>query len=97
MTPEGTTNWTNLTDAQWEAVRQSLPPGSARGANRRTAMRAVINAILYITRRDLAWRKLPKNFPPWQTVYGYYSRWRRDDTWQKVQNALGERRRNGQR
>jgi putative transposase len=93
---EGFRSYPNeLTDAQWEVVRQSIPPSLARGANRRTSMRAVVNAILYITHRERAWRKLPKNFPPWQTVYGYYSRWRQDGTWQRVQNALGERMRNG--
>ncbi|MGO8751413.1 MAG: transposase [Thermoguttaceae bacterium] len=78
----------DLTDAQWDALRQSIPAGSARGANRRTSMRAVIDAILYITHRDVAWRKLPKNFPPWQTAYGYYARWKRDGTWQEIRNAL---------
>ena len=53
---------TDLTDAQWEVVRQSLRP-RRRGANRRTSMREVVNAVLYITRRDLAWRKLPQLSP----------------------------------
>ena len=79
-----------LTDAQWEVVRPLIPPSSARGANRRISMRAVVDAILYITRRDLAWRKLPKRFPPWPTVYGYYAGWRRDGTWRKVRDALGD-------
>ncbi len=83
----------DLTDAQWEVVRQLIPPSSARGANRRTSMRAVVNAILHITHRDLAWRKLPRKSPPWQTVYGYYVRWRRDGTWQEVRSALGAERR----
>ncbi|MGO9115965.1 MAG: transposase [Thermoguttaceae bacterium] len=47
------------------------------------------NAILYVTSRDRAWRKLPKNFPPWKTTYGYYAKWRRDGTWQKIRNVIG--------
>jgi hypothetical protein len=26
------------------------------------------------------------------TVYGYYARWRRDGTWQRIQTALGDER-----
>ncbi len=31
---------------------------------------------------------LPKNFPPWQTVYGYYWRWMRSGLWQRLNEAL---------
>ena len=78
-----------LTDVEWELVRSYLPPSAQRGAKRQTSMRAVLDAILYTTSRDRAWRKLPKSYPPWQTVYGYYRKWQRDGTWEKVQQALG--------
>ena len=31
---------------------------------------------------------LPKDFPPWQTVYGYFARWKRDGTWQRIHDIL---------
>jgi putative transposase len=34
------------------------------------------------------WRLLPKDFPPWQTVYDYYLRWRKNGKWQKIHDAL---------
>ena len=34
---------------------------------------------------------LPKDFPPWQTVYGYFARWKRDGTWQNIHDALRSR------
>jgi putative transposase len=30
-----------------------------------------VNAIFYITASGCAWRLLPHEFPPWQTVYTY--------------------------
>jgi putative transposase len=33
---------------------------------------------------------LPHDFPPWESVYGYFYRWRKDGTWQKLNNALRE-------
>jgi transposase len=37
-------------------------------------MRKLLNAILYVIRGGIAWRLLPLDFPPWQTVYGYFRR-----------------------
>jgi len=35
-------------------------------------LRLVVNAILYVTMTGCQWRYLPKEYPPWQSVY-YYS------------------------
>ncbi len=35
-----------------------------------------MDAILYVNRTGCAWRHLPKDFPPWRTVYGYFAAWR---------------------
>ena len=34
-----------------------------------------MDAILYVVRTGCAWRQLPADFPPWQTVYWYFNRW----------------------
>jgi transposase len=34
---------------------------------------------------------LLKDFPPWQTVYGYFRDWRKDGTLDRVHDALRER------
>src|SRR5258708_33600848 len=49
-----------------------LPPASALGRPRATDMRTVINAILYIASTGCQWRQLPKDFPPYSTVQGYF-------------------------
>ncbi len=33
-----------------------------------------MNAILYVDRTGIPWRYLPHDFPPHQTVYGYFAR-----------------------
>ena len=76
---------TDLTDEQWRAVRPCLPPAPPLGADRRTSMRAVINAVLYRLRARCAWRMLPHDFPHWRTVYGYFRQWQQDGTWKKIQ------------
>lgn len=48
----------------------------------------IINAILYVNRTGCQWRMLSKDFPPWQTVYGYYWRWTQSGLWERVNEAL---------
>jgi putative transposase len=31
---------------------------------------------------------LPKDFPPWQTVYGYFATWKRAGVWQQIHDTL---------
>ncbi|WP_083781474.1 transposase [Nitrosococcus watsonii] len=39
-------------------------------------------------RSGFQWGILPKYFPPWQTVYGYFPFWHKDGTWARIHNAL---------
>ena len=65
---------TDLNDKKWEIILPLLPAALLGGRPRKTSLRKVINAILYITRSGCAWRLLPHEFPAWSTVYGYYRR-----------------------
>ena len=46
---------------------------------------------MYLDRTGCAWRYLPADFPPWQTVYGYFAAWRDDGTLTRLHDALRER------
>nr|WP_221891576.1 transposase [Microbispora sp. KK1-11] len=52
-----------------------------------------MNAISYWLRADCAWRLLPHDFPPWQTVYHYWRQWRNEARWEHILAALRERER----
>lgn len=78
----------DVSDIEWRMIVGLIPPSPPIGDDRRTSMRAVVNAIFYISRGGCAWRMLPKDFPPWQTVYGYFARWKRDGTWQRIHDTL---------
>jgi transposase len=43
---------------------------------------------LYLDRTGCAWRYLPVDFPPWQTVYGYFAAWRDDGTLARLREQL---------
>jgi putative transposase len=77
----------DVTNRQWQLLRQLLPQRSRLG-RRPIDRRRIINAILYVVRTGCQWRLLPKNFPKWSTVYGIFRKWRNDGTWQKIHDAL---------
>jgi putative transposase len=78
---------TNLTDEQWEIIEPLLPARKKLGrpaADRR----GIIDALLYGARAGGAWRLLPKDFAPWQTVYGYFWRWSDAGLWDLINETL---------
>jgi|SRR5947199_6854153 len=79
---------TDLTDAQWRRVAALLPAPAPTGHPRVTDLRRLLDGIFYVAKSGCGWRLLPHDFPPWQTVYGYYRRWRRDGTLERIHDAL---------
>jgi putative transposase len=82
---------TDLTDDQWEAISRLIPAASPGGRPRSVNMRQVLNAIFYIVRAGCAWRMLPKDYPPWETVYYYFARFKKDGTWERINELLRKR------
>jgi putative transposase len=78
---------TDLTDEQF-ALLGPLLPRPKRTGRPPADLREVLNAILYLVRTGCQWRMLPKDFPPWSTVHTWYRRWRRDGTWERINEAL---------
>ncbi len=83
----------DLTDRQWAIIEPLLPetvPAAPGGRPPLHAKREVVNAILYLTRAGCAWRMLPRDLPPWRTVYGYFVLWRDDGTLDLIHDTLRE-------
>jgi len=83
----------DLSDAEWAILAPLLPPAAARGRPRKWSLRIILDGIFYILRGGCAWRMLPGDFPPWQTVYHYFRQWRLDGTWEYMNTVLRERER----
>lgn len=66
----------DLTDREWSLIAAFLPEARRLGRPRTTDLRAVVNALLYMATTGCQWRMLPKDFPPFTTVQGYFYDWR---------------------
>ncbi len=78
----------DLTEAQWEIIKDLIPAPSRRGRKRKVEMRWVVNAILYIVVGGVSWRMLPLEYPNWKSVYHYFRQFRLDGTWQRLHDTL---------
>ena len=81
----------DMTDAEWRLIARRLPPRRRLGRPREVDLRQVIEAILFILSTGCQWRALPREFPPYSTVQGYFYAWRDTGLWQRIVRALVRR------
>jgi len=77
-----------MTDAEWALIEPFMPRPSPVGRPRATDLRAVVDAMLYMAATGCQWRQIPKEYPPYSTVQGYFYRWSREGTWVRINHAL---------
>ena len=78
---------TDLKYTEWLLLLEYFPHNKM-GRPRTWEYWQIIDAILYVNRTGCQWRMLPKDFPPWQTVYGYYWRWNQSELWERINAVL---------
>jgi putative transposase len=78
---------TDLKYTEWQLISDFFP-ANHKGRPRKWEMWQIINAILYVVRTGCQWRMMPKDLPPWQTVYGYFRRWKKQGLWERINAAL---------
>jgi len=79
----------DLSAAEFAAFAPHLPPQhNSRGRPRQVDLHEILNALSYWLRSGCQWRLLPKDFPPWKTVYSYYWRWCQAGIWYHLHQAL---------
>jgi transposase len=80
---------TDLTDSAWKVIQEILNDKRKR----KYSLRAIFNALRYVTKTGCQWRQLPNDLPPWPLCYYYFWKWRNNGTWEKINKALVKRRR----
>ena len=78
----------DLTDQEWALIAPLIPQVKATARPRKTSMRDVADAILYIASAGCAWRMLPNDFPPVSTVRYYFYGWRDNGIFEMISHLL---------
>jgi putative transposase len=96
VTPPRRRYATDLTEREWALLAPLIPAPKPGGRPARHDRRELVNAMLYWLRAGCAWRLLPHDFPPWQTVYHYWRVWRQQGRWEPILARLREQERRRQ-
>ena len=77
-----------LSDAQWGLIEAFMPSSEGKRGNRFRDHRTIVEGVVYRFRTGIAWRDLPAEFGPWQTVWKRHRRFSEDGTWDQIHSAL---------
>jgi transposase len=77
-----------LTDSEWEQVRHLFDPPGKMGRPPKYPRRQMLDACIYVLRSGCSWRMLPKDFPPWDSVYRTFRRWLARDLFEQMYDEL---------
>jgi putative transposase len=81
----------DLSDREFAVLAPHLPAPGPCGRPWKHPLREILDGIFYVVRTGCQWRCLPHEYPPWQTVFWWFARFRRDGTWERLNAALRER------
>ncbi len=79
---------TDLTDAEWELIKDDVLARSHIGAPRTVCTRCVVNALLYLHKTGCQWEMLPHDFPNYSTVYYHFRNWEKKGVWEHINDRL---------
>jgi transposase len=81
----------DLTDAQWDVLKPSIPVPRCRTDGRGRPWRdsrTVLNGILWILRTGAQWQDWPPCYPPYQTCHRRFQSWVRSGVFERILQAL---------
>ena len=78
---------TDLTDQEWSIIEPLLP------IKKKTrpplwSKREILNGVFYQLKNGCNWADLPKELPPYSTVYWHYKQWREEGVIEKIMETL---------
>ena len=81
----------DLSDQEWIILEPLLSSAEKRGRPPKWPLRHVADAVFYLLRSGCSWRMLPKEYPPWQTVYYHFRKWRIEGRLRRSHTSRKER------
>ena len=76
----------SLTDKEWEIIEPLLPQ-KKRTRPPKWSKREIIDGILYQLKNGCNWVDLPKDLPPYSTVFCHYKHWRKEGVFDTLMAA----------
>ena len=80
----------DLSEAEWQVLRDLLPPERGRKSRPASDNRPIVNGILWRIRTGAPWRDVPEKYGKWITVYQRFRRWSAAGIWEAVAATLAQ-------
>jgi len=80
----------SLTDTEWEIIEPLLPLKQKTRPPTWTK-RQILAGVFYQLKNGCNWCDLPKDLPPYSTVYWHYKQWRAPDVLEQMITTLHSR------
>ncbi|MEO0012830.1 MAG: hypothetical protein RLZZ535_1219 [Cyanobacteriota bacterium] len=77
----------NLTDQEWEIIKPLLPK-KKQTRPPKWSKRNILDGIFYQLKNGCNWCDLPKDLPPYSTVFWHYKQWRAEGVIEKIMVML---------
>lgn len=78
---------TDLTDSQYSTILSIMEDKRKR----KHSLREIFNGIFYMLKTGCQWRMIPRDFPKWQLIYYYFTKWKHDGTIEMIHEELREK------
>ncbi len=79
---------TDLSDAEWELIKDDVLARSHIGSPRTVCTRCVVNALLYLNKTGCQWEMIPHDFPNHSTVSYHFRQWEKQGVWERINDRL---------
>lgn len=79
---------TDVTDAQWELIKDLLPAATAKNGREPTNLREILNTLLYQNHTGCQWDMLPHDLMARSTAYDYFKAWQVQGVWELLLDTL---------
>ena len=76
-----------ITDSEWKRI-ENLFPVESTGRPQKWDNKIMFNAMLWLARSGAAWEDIPERFPPHQSVYSRFCKWRDQGILENIFNTL---------
>jgi transposase len=80
---------TSLSDREWEIIEPLLPQ-KKKTRPPLWSKREILDGVLYQLKNGCSWGDLPKDLPPYSTVYWHYKQWRAEGALDEIMQKLHE-------
>lgn len=79
-----------LQDPQWDRMAPHLPGKKGDRGRSGEDNRLFVEAVLWLARTGSPWRDLPDFFGKWNSVFIRFSRWSKNEVWDRLFTAMAD-------